>query len=75
MGAVGGFTLELYCDNPSCPDRHDYANGRPAEYVDEERGSRCRAAARKAGWVLGPRGEATCPKCSGHSSRSIRPMK
>lgn len=68
---VSGYTLELYCDHPA----HDYARAEwgpmlatggaqcPTEYLDPERGSKCRTAARKDGWLLKRDGTCICPDC------------
>ena len=61
---AGCYALDLYCDreNPA----HAY-NEFPHQFTDEM-GSRCRAAARTAGWIIHRDGSAICPKCSGHTS-------
>lgn len=79
MSMVGNYTLELYCDNYDYTlfgeidystdirgirsDGHIF-NDFPHEYIDEF-GSKCRAKARKAGWLLNVKtGAAICPKCA-----------
>lgn len=56
---AGAYTLDLYCDvkNPA----HTY-NEFPHQYFHEY-GAKCRAAARKAGWLL-TRDRDLCPKCN-----------
>lgn len=59
---VGGYTLDLYCDNPDC--EHKPHRGPAAEYT-HELGSVCRRLAKKDGWKLNHRqGIATCPHCA-----------
>lgn len=58
---IGGYTLELYCDNEK--GVHAY-NEFPHAFLHEF-GSECRSTARKNGWILHLDGTATCPKCSG----------
>ena len=69
MPAIGCYTLHLYCDNDRrddlrAPDGVHVWNEFPHEYTDEY-GSKCRSEARRDGWILGKRGAALCPKCSG----------
>lgn len=78
MSIVGGYTLELYCENATPGDGRHYdfdAYLNPAEYVGEY-GSVCRTQARRDGWKLKRDGRAFCPKCSkereGEKGRSTR---
>lgn len=57
---VGGYTLDLYCDNEQAHGVKGVYN----EYVHEF-GATCRAMARKDGWKLTPEGKAYCPLCGG----------
>lgn len=62
-----GYTLDLYCDRYTSAvlgcNGHDYGEF-PHQFFDEL-GSRCRAAARKAGWKVNYKtGSAICPKCA-----------
>jgi hypothetical protein len=69
MSQVGCYTLDLYCDNEKPGDGvHGYEEF-PHTFC-HERGSVCRATARKAGWILGNDGSAICPKCS---RKKVRP--
>lgn len=64
---VRGYTLALYCDNLEqdyCFGGHHEWNEFPHEYLHSERGSACRAEARKDGWILKRDGTAICPKCA-----------
>jgi hypothetical protein len=62
---VGGYTLDLYCDriNPT----HEHKEFPHTFYG--ELGTKCRKAARKAGWKLQVDGTTICPKCSGNKSK------
>jgi len=60
MTWAGCYSLDLYCDRKS--DEHGW-NEFPHQYTDEV-GSRCRAEARKAGWIIKRDGSSICPKCS-----------
>jgi len=55
----GCYSLDLYCDHFN-PD-HVWDEF-PHQYTDE-RGSACRAEARRDGWRIRSTGMATCPKC------------
>lgn len=75
---AGCYSLDLYCENSdhksrTWPDKHGHAWGEfPHQYTDE-RGSVCRAMARKAGWKLDRRaGTALCPKCNPASPRFVK---
>lgn len=57
---AGCYTLDLYCDKDN--KNHSY-NEFPHTYI-AEKGSDCRRAARKDGWILTRDNEAICPKCS-----------
>ena len=59
---VGCFTLDLYCDNPSNDNNHEYKEF-PHQYTGETRAI-CYRKARKQGWLIG-RTKCYCPKCSG----------
>jgi len=60
---VGCYSLHLYCENYSVADGiHNYGEF-PHEYAHEY-GSRCRADARRDGWLLKRDGRALCPKCN-----------
>lgn len=55
---VGGYSLDLYCDNPQCCDNPAYFEGGTA--------SECRKQARRAGWELDLAARtAICPACRG----------
>jgi hypothetical protein len=57
---VGGYTLDLYCDDPD----HVPVHGESHQFFTEE-GSQARRKARKAGWMLNLRdGVARCPACA-----------
>jgi hypothetical protein len=60
----GCYLLHLYCDNYSVQNlgEHRY-NEFPHSYTDEY-GARCRADARRDGWILKRNGGAICPKCA-----------
>jgi hypothetical protein len=60
---VGGYSLDLYCDNATTGDKIHAYDEFPHQY-DGEIGSHCRSRARKAGWMLGQDGSAICPKCT-----------
>ncbi len=68
MSIVGGYTLDLYCDNSNIikgkitDGIHQY-NEFPHIYFSEL-GSECRSEARKEGWILKRNGNAICPKCN-----------
>lgn len=66
---AGCYSLDLYCENYAINDGvHEYGEF-PHVYTDEY-GSRCRADARKDGWVLKlQEGKAICPKCTSHLKR------
>ena len=65
MSWAGCYSLDLYCDNAgSFPDGIHAYNEFPHQYTAET-GGECRSRARKAGWLVGGRGYAICPKCSG----------
>lgn len=53
---VGGYTLDLYCDEPGCPNgRSSYSSdgmGRKPWTFFSETGADCRKAARRDGWTL-----------------------
>jgi hypothetical protein len=58
---VGCYVLDLYCDDPNCPDQRFHTT--PSQFTDET-GSGARAEARRAGWRLNlDDGTALCPKC------------
>lgn len=65
MPAIGGYTLELYCDHPT--NKHPYREF-PHEYLDPESGASCRRSARKDGWLLDS-DMTLCPKCNPRSRR------
>jgi len=58
---VGSYTLDLYCDREDCVHAHS-TDWNPREYIGEY-GSKCRAQARRDGWLLSRAG-AVCPDCS-----------
>ena len=60
---VGGYTLDLYCDEKNCEHEYD-PHWNPRQYTGE-RGSSCRAQARRDGWLLNRlhQGSARCPNC------------
>lgn len=78
---VGGYRLDLYCENYTAKgpwDGNRDAHGHeydefPHVYTDEF-GSRCRADARKDGWVLTSDSKAYCPKCS-KKTKTASPRK
>jgi len=68
---VGGYTLDLYCDNekPGPDDIHGYKEF-PHQYYAEH-GSQCLRAARADGWKFG-KDKDLCPKCSGKGKQTKR---
>jgi hypothetical protein len=60
---AGAYTLDLYCDNPDCPDDR----GNPWQYF-AELGTTARREARDAGWIITP-DKQICPKCSGKKKK------
>ena len=58
---VGGYTLNMYCDNPDCPHDGD-SYWWPKEFIGD-RGGKCRAEARVAGWKM-DREYTLCPACN-----------
>ncbi len=67
MGWAGIYALDLYCDKQN--DAHKYREF--PHQVTHEKGSVCRAKARKAGWIIRNDGTAICPKCSGKKSQKV----
>lgn len=60
---VGGYSLDLYCDNEETKN-HPY-NYFPHQYAGNTRGE-CFRDARKDGWILNYyKNKAICPLCSG----------
>ena len=57
---AGCYSLDLYCETGNNAHKWDEF---PHNYTDEK-GSVCRAAARKAGWIIRRNGDAICPKCN-----------
>ena len=57
---VGGYTLDLYCDNESVEHPYDEF---PHTFFSEL-GRTCRQEARKAGWTI-RKNKAYCPLCGG----------
>lgn len=74
---VGGYTLELYCDNESVHPKGwlDAKSNQKAfgEFTADVANSysKARKAAKKAGWVLRRDGTCVCPYCVHKSSKSI----
>lgn len=67
---AGCYVLYLYCDNAKpCGadglDEHGHTHGEFPVKITGELGSACRSSAKRAGWLLGLRGQVLCPKCSG----------
>lgn len=61
IGCPGIYTLDCYCDVKN--DKHGWREF-PHQYLDEL-GARCRAMARKDGWLLDfKRQKFLCPKCN-----------
>lgn len=71
---VGGYTLDLYCDNPmeggTRQERwehmgsEEYPGAGRATYTHEESGAKARASAKAAGWILDMKNSrALCPAC------------
>ena len=58
---VGGYTLDLYCDEKDCKHEYD-PRWHPVQYVGEL-GSRCRKQARQDGWLLSRDEKTKCPDC------------
>lgn len=56
---AGAYSLDLYCDAKNPAHKHGEF---PHQFVDEL-GSVCRAAARKAGWLISEKRD-LCPKCN-----------
>jgi hypothetical protein len=62
---VGCYVLDLYCENKKkYPDGIHEHDEFPHTYTSEK-GSKARAKARKAGWIVRLNKTALCPKCSG----------
>jgi hypothetical protein len=60
-----GYTLDLYCDNDNCPDKYKFGSKANFTEYTGEKGSTCRAKARKDGWYLAKNNEKDlCPKCN-----------
>ena len=55
---VGGYVLDIYCDNEDCPHGSYWW---PRHYTGEF-GSTCRKRARRDGWLLNA-GRTLCPNC------------
>lgn len=69
VGCPGIYTLDCYCDREA--DYHSWDEF-PHGYTDE-RGSACRAIARREGWKLDYKKNIfLCPKCNPRSRRYIR---
>ena len=62
---VGCYSLDLYCDVDE--PEHKW-RGFPHQVIGE-RGSTCRAEARKRGWILGRDGKDICPMCAAKMRR------
>lgn len=77
IGCPGIYVLDCYCDHGHSPEtdpRHNWDEF-PHQYTDEF-GSKCRAMARKDGWLLDERNQNfLCPKCNPRSPRYIKPTK
>lgn len=65
---IGCYTLDLYCDYPSHTRAHGEFSGSPQGQYTDEYGSRCRAEARRDGWILRSDGTAICPRCAKESN-------
>ena len=68
---VGGYTLDLYCDNPKCKNHIDKKNLRydgPDQFTGETF-SQCKRKAKKGGWVFSDDGTILCPRCAGRRER------
>jgi hypothetical protein len=73
MGCPGCYSLDCYCDNPGDDPRHEWDEF-PHQWTDEF-GSRCRAKARKAGWLIDERKHKfLCPKCNPKSKHYQPPQ-
>jgi len=74
---AAGYTLDVYCDSPKCPDKYRRSHG-TGEYVSNARNCRREAysQARKDGWKLARRGGIDlCPACSGKKTKPITMSK
>lgn len=68
IGCPGIYTLDCYCDQKS---KYHSWNEFPHHFIDEL-GSRCRAMARRKGWLLDyRRNRFLCPKCNPNSPKYI----
>ena len=66
---VGGYSLDLYCENSgpilaTGKDAHGHNYSEFPHQFFGEYGRECRAEARRKGWKLLPDGQAYCPKCT-----------
>ena len=63
-GAIGCYTLDLYCDNQNDAVLHDGYKEFPVEYCHEF-GSKARMNARRDGWRIDKKNHITlCPSCN-----------
>lgn len=68
---IGGYTLDLYCDNAKHNDGIHRGGEFPHTFYDEY-GKVCRAKARAAGWLISDK-QVLCPKCSGKKQNRRHP--
>jgi len=66
---VGGYTLDLYCDNDAIApkavsDRHGHDFQEFPHQFFAETGAECGRMARRRGWLISEN-RTLCPKCSG----------
>lgn len=68
---IGCYVLTLYCDETGCPcSKYGPGGYAPAQYYAET-GSKCRANARRDGWLVDlKRNRCLCPQC--HERRKLR---
>lgn len=66
MGWSGSYNLTLICDS----EEHTCTE----QFIDEH-GTKCRARARKAGWLFWPDGRALCSKHHDEKVLTWRPRK
>ncbi|QBX06552.1 hypothetical protein H1O16_gp139 [Burkholderia phage BcepSaruman] len=68
---ASGASIALYCDSGR---KHPY-NYFPHEYFDADTVARCKAAARRDGWKIGPdasEGQDLCPLCNPKSPKYVK---
>jgi hypothetical protein len=82
MAWIGGYRLELTCDRKGGDyrvgsdgvrrDTLGHVHGEFPHVFTGESGTALRSEAKRAGWVLGHKGVAICPKCGGKVRRGRR---